>query len=59
MGSLYSPSSAKIQSVNLYPIGTSLQTVITELNKKKPIYKNVVSFHEVAMAPLGKIMTKS
>ena len=59
MGTLYNPSNAKIHLVNLDPIRTSLQTVITELNKKKPIYKNVVSFHEVAIAPLGKIMTKS
>ena len=42
MGALYNPSNAKIQLVNLDPIRTSLQTVITELNNKKPIYKNAV-----------------
>ena len=40
MGTLYNPSNAKIQLVNLDPIRASLQTVITELNNKKPIYKN-------------------
>jgi uncharacterized membrane protein len=59
MGSLYNTSNAKIQLVNLDPIRTSFQNVITELNNKKPIYKNAVSASEVAIAPLGKLMTKS
>ena len=59
MDTLYNPSNSKIQLVNLDPIRTSLQTVITELNNKKPIYKNAVSAREVAIAPLGKLMTKS
>lgn len=59
MGTLYNPSNVKIQLVNLDPIRTSLQTVIKELNNKKPIYKNAVSVRELAIAPLGKLMTKS
>ena len=59
MGTLYNPSNTKIHLVNLDPIRTSIQSVITELNNKKPIYKNAVSAREVAIAPLGKLMTKS
>lgn len=59
MGTLYNPSNAKIKLVNLNPIRASLQTVITELNNKRPIYKNAVSARELAIAPLGKLMTKS
>ena len=59
MGSLYNPSNAKIQLVNLDPIRTSLQSVITVLNNKKPIYKNAVAAREIAILPLGKLMTKS
>lgn len=39
MGSLYNPSNAKIQLVNLDPIRTSLQSVITDLNTKRPFIK--------------------
>ena len=49
MGTLYNPSNAKIQLINLDPIRTFLQTVITELNNKKPIYKNAVSTREVVI----------
>ena len=59
MGALYNPSNAKIQLVNLDPIRTSLQVTITDLNNKKPIYKNAVSAREFAISPLGKLMTKS
>lgn len=59
MGTLYNPSNAKIQLVNLDPIRTSLQAVITELKNKKPIYKNAISARELAIVPLGKLMTKS
>ena len=59
MGTLYNPSNAKIQLANLDPIRTSLQSTITELNIKKPIYKNAVSAREFAISPLGKLMTKS
>jgi hypothetical protein len=59
MDTLYNPSNAKIKLINLDPIRTSLQNVITELNNKKPIYKNAVSAREFAIAPLGKLMTKS
>ena len=59
MGSLYNPSNTKIQLVNLDPIRNSLQNVITELNNKKPLHKNTVSARELAIAPLGKLMTKS
>ena len=59
MGSLYNPSNPKIQLTNLNPIRTTLQATITELNNKKPIYKNAVSAREVAIAPLGKLMTKT
>jgi len=59
MGTLYNPSNQKIQLVNLNPIRTSLQTVITELNNKKPIYKNAVAAREIAIAPLGKLITRT
>jgi hypothetical protein len=59
MGTLYNPTNAKIQLVNLDPIRTSLQTTIVDLNNKKPIYKNAVSAREFAISPLGKLMTKS
>ena len=59
MGPLYNPSNAKIQLVTLNPIRSSLQLVITELNNKKPIYKNAVAAREIAILPLGKLMTKS
>ena len=42
VGLLYNTSNAKIQLVNLDPIRSTLQNVITELNNKKPIYKNAV-----------------
>ena len=58
MGTLYNPSNTKIHLVNLDPIRTSLLSVITELNNKKPIYKNAVSAREFAISPLGKLMTK-
>lgn len=59
MGTLYNPSNTKIQLTNLNPIRTSLQTVISELNNKQPIYKNAVSARELAIEPLGRLMTKS
>ena len=59
MGTLYNPSNAKIQLANLDPIRSSLLVVITEMNNKKPIYKNAVSARELAISPLGKLMTKS
>jgi hypothetical protein len=59
MGLLYNPSNAKIQLVNLDPFRTSLQVTITDLNNKKPIYKNAVSAREFSISPLGKLMTKS
>ena len=49
VGLLYNTSNAKIQLVNLDPIRSTLQNVITELNNKKPIYKNAVSTREVVI----------
>ena len=49
VGLLYNTSNAKIQLVNLDPIRSTLQNVITELNNKKPIYKNAVSAREVVI----------
>jgi hypothetical protein len=59
MGTLYNPSNTKIQLTNLDLIRQSLQVVITDLNNKKPIYKNAVSAREEAIAPLGKLITKT
>jgi hypothetical protein len=59
MGSLYNPSNTKIQLAMLNPIRDALQAIISELNHKKPIYKNAVVARKVAIAPLGKLMTKS
>ena len=59
MGTLYNPSNPKIQLTNLDPIRTTLQTVIAELNNKKPVYKNAVSAREIAIEPLSKLMTKA
>ncbi|MET3536462.1 hypothetical protein [Chryseobacterium limigenitum] len=59
MGALYSPTNSKIKLSNLDPIRNSLQTVITELNAKQPVYKNAVAARETAIEPLGKLMTKA
>lgn len=59
MGGLYNPSNANLKLETLEPIKTNLSGVITVLNDKKPVYKNAVADREVAIAPLGKIATKS
>ena len=59
MNTLYNPSNSKIQLVNLDPVRSSLQITIAELNNNKPIYKNAVADRENAIAPLGKLMTKT
>ena len=58
MGAIYNPSNSNILLVNLEPKKMSLGTTITVLNDKKPIYKNAVADREVAIAPLGKRMSK-
>lgn len=52
MGALYSPTNSKIQLPNLDPIRNSLETVITELNAKQPVYKNAVAARKTAIVPL-------
>ena len=59
MNTLYNPSNSKIQLVNLDPVRSSLQITIAELNNNKPIYKNAVAAREIAIAPLGKRMSKA
>ena len=59
MNTLYNPSNSKIQLVNLDFVRSSLQITIAELNNNKPIYKNAVADRENAIAPLGKLMTKT
>ncbi|ELM3645160.1 hypothetical protein [Flavobacterium psychrophilum] len=59
MGSLYNPSNSNLQLANLAPIKVSLAGVITVLNDKKPIYKNVVADREIEIATLGKITTRA
>ena len=59
MGALYNPSNPHLLLTNLQPKKVSLGTTITALNDKKPIYKNAVADREIAIAPLGKKMSKA
>lgn len=59
MGAIYNPSNSNLLLANLQPKKVSLNTIITLLNDKKSIYKNAVAQREVAIAPLGKIMSKA
>ena len=59
MGAIYNPSNSNLLLANLQPKKVSLGATITVLNDKKPIYKNAVADREVAIAPLGKRMSKA
>lgn len=59
MGAIYNPSNSNLLLINLQPKKVSLGGTITVLNDKKPIYKNAVADREVAIAPLGKRMSKA
>ena len=59
MGAIYNPSNSNLLLANLQPKKVSLNATITVLNDKKPIYKNAVADREVAIAPLGKIMSSA
>lgn len=59
MGALYNPTNSNILLSNLNPIKATLNSTITILNEKKPIYKNAVASREVLIAPLSKRTTKS
>ena len=59
MGGLYNPSNPNLKLETIEPIKTNLSGVMSVLNNKKPIYKNVVADREVAIAPLGKRMSKA
>ena len=59
MGAIYNPSNSNLLLANLQPKKVSLVATITVLNEKKPIYKNAVADREVAIAPLGKRMSKA
>ena len=59
MGAIYNPSNSNLILANLQPKQVSLGATITILNDKKPIYKNAVADREVAIAPLGKRMSKA
>jgi copper chaperone CopZ len=58
MGLLYNPSNVKIKLQNLDPLRATLQTTITVLNQKIPLYKNTVAAREQAFAPISKLMTR-
>lgn len=58
MDTLYNPSNESIKLTILAPIRTELKAAITILIADEPIYKNDVAAREVAIAPLGKLMTK-
>lgn len=58
MDTLYNPSNENILLVNLDPIRTELKAVMKVLNDKQPVYKNNVAAREVAIEPLGKLMTR-
>jgi hypothetical protein len=58
MGPLYNPSNVKIKLQNLDPLRANLQTTITVLNQKIPLYKNAVAAREQAFAPISKLMTR-
>ena len=59
MGTLYNPTNANLQLVNLAPIKTQLADVISVLNDKKPIYKNAVAKREIEIASLSKTITRA
>lgn len=59
MGAIYNPSNSHLLLANLLPKKAALGATITVLNNKKPIYKNAVADREVAIAPLGKKMSKA
>ncbi len=59
MGGLYNPSNANLKLTSLDPIKTNLSGVVTILNAKKPIYKNVVADREAEIAKLSKLTTRS
>jgi hypothetical protein len=54
MGAMYNPSNSNLLLANLQPKKVSLNTTITVLNSKKPIYKNAVADREVALLHLEK-----
>lgn len=58
MGSIYKPSNENLLLPNLEQKKQALSAVMTALNDKKPIYKNVVASRENTIARLGKTMTK-
>lgn len=59
MGTLYNPTNSNIFLSNLNPIKTTLNSTITILNEKKPIYKNAVVNREILISQLSKRITKS
>ena len=59
MGGLYNPSNANLKLISLDPIKSNLSGVITVLNAKKPVYKNVVADREAEIAKLSKLTTRS
>jgi hypothetical protein len=59
MGELYNPSNTNLLLEKLQPKKVALKATIDELDLKKPIFKNAVADREVAIAPLGKKMTKA
>lgn len=59
MSGLYNPSNTNLKLESLDPIKINLAGTIADLNNKKPIYKNAVADREIAIAPLGKITTRS
>ena len=58
-GVTYNPSKASIKLTALQALGISAKSAIGAVNAALPAYSNAVSAREVAIAPLGKLMTKS
>ncbi len=59
MGPLYQPSNSNLALDKLEPIKIVLAGAVTAMNIDLPIYKNDVATREVAIAPLGKLITRA
>lgn len=58
MGDLYNPSNPTLALIAFQPIKEKLTEVTAFMNLKNPVYKNLVADREVAIAPLGKVLTQ-
>jgi hypothetical protein len=58
MGGLFNPSNPNLALTAFQPIKEQLTEVTAFMNLKNPVYKNLVADREVAIAPLGKLLTQ-